>query len=152
MRIRFSIKGLMIATAFASVAFAGFIYPNPILAASVYTGAFVIILCGIPAAALGNDRVRAYWIGFTICGAGFFALATLDEIHDPLQAAHVQREPSLITSHFLLRANEYRPIFRTANSTSDSPHMYSEGVIRIGAKLYAVRDDAANFVRIGNAE
>ena len=47
MRIRFSIKGLMIATAFVSVGFAGSIYPNPILAASVYTGAFVIILCGI---------------------------------------------------------------------------------------------------------
>src|SRR5215213_4447474 len=147
MRIRFSTKGLMIATAFVSVAFAGFIYPNPIFAAGVYTGAFVIILCGIPAAVLGHGHLRAYWIGFTICGAGFFAFATLDEVHELLQAAHVQREPSLITSHLLLRANEYRPKFTSANTSADSSGMYSEGVIRIGTNLYAVRDNAANFVR-----
>ena len=37
----------MIATAFVSVGFAGVIYPTPILAARVYSGAFVTILCEI---------------------------------------------------------------------------------------------------------
>ena len=47
MPIRFSIKGLMTASAFVAVGFAGGIYPNPILAAKLYTGDFVIILFGI---------------------------------------------------------------------------------------------------------
>src|SRR6476646_5749103 len=150
MRLRFSIKSFLIAFTIVAVACAGFLYPSPMLASGVYTAALVIFLCGIPAAALSRNSARAYWIGFTICGAGYLAMATLDERGDPSQAAHVHPEPSLITSQLLLRLHYYYPTSRLSSAGGTSP-LTSEGVMRIGDQLFFIRDDAQNFIRVGNS-
>jgi hypothetical protein len=151
MRLRFSIKSFLIAFTIVSVACAAFLYPSPMLASGVYTAALLIFLCGFPAAVLSRNSDRAYWIGFTICGAGYLAMATLDERGDPSQAAHVHPEPSLLTSQLLLRVHYYWPTSRIGSASGTSAPTTSEGVMRIGDQLFFIRDDAQSFIRVGNS-
>ncbi|HEX3600155.1 MAG TPA: hypothetical protein VHU84_08425 [Lacipirellulaceae bacterium] len=148
MDFRFTTKGLMIATTLIAVGFSGFLYPNSLLSAGIYTAAVLIIICGMAAALLGQGAGRAYWVGFTICGAGFLYMATMDEDNDSQPVRHVPREPTLLTTQLLWRANGLAPSWR--------PHTYwttasAEGVMRIGNRLFSVRDEGENFVRIGNS-
>jgi hypothetical protein len=151
MRFNFSIKRFFGAFTLLAVSGGGLVTAGPAWAATFYTAAFVMILCGITAAILRRESSRAYWVGFAIFATGYFVMATLDEGRDLQQPAHVEREPSLVTTRFLLRANSFVSMLRRSGPASGEGQTTSPGVVRIGDRLFSIRDDTENFVRIGDA-
>jgi hypothetical protein len=99
-------------------------YANAVWSAFFTTAAFLAILFGIAAAMLRHGRARAFWVGFAVFGAGYFALVTYSKRDENNAAARLMRqwgwqqpqitqtaEPQLVTSIFLIWADQHlRPM------------------------------------------
>ncbi len=73
--VRFSLKSLLGATTFVSIALASLLHPwrswGP---ATVLTSLVLLLLLSIPAAIYARGRVRAFYVGFATVGWGYFFL------------------------------------------------------------------------------
>ena len=72
MRPRFSIAGLAAFVALCGVAFASIRSPSQLWASVLFASALASLPIGLLNAVYGKGRSRAYWVGFTTCGALYF--------------------------------------------------------------------------------
>ncbi|MEX0641500.1 MAG: hypothetical protein WD468_02300 [Pirellulales bacterium] len=115
--MRFSMKSMLAAFTFVAISCGGMLYANSFLATCFATAAFLIVMFGILAAILRAGRVRAFWTGFAVFGAGYFLLAMFGErLIDPgSQSAIIVVEPNnivtaaplLVTTGFLIWVEEF---------------------------------------------
>lgn len=73
-RPRFSLRAMLLGTAFVAAACATLRFPNGWLASAWWLLTVSVLLFAIVAAALLGQRRRAFWMGFAICGWGYFCL------------------------------------------------------------------------------
>jgi len=73
--LRFSLRSLLGATTFVSIALASLLQPwRSWGSATVLTGLVLVLLLTIPAAIYARGRVRAFYVGFATVGWGYFFL------------------------------------------------------------------------------
>jgi hypothetical protein len=74
--LRFSLQSLLGAVAFVAVSLASLLHPwRAWCPAIVLTGVLLLMLLAIPCSIYAHSRGRAFWVGFTIVGWGYFLLA-----------------------------------------------------------------------------
>jgi len=75
MRLNFSTRTLLVATAFVGAGCATILHPNLFISSGLFLVAVVLLLVGIVAALVRKGPARAYWIGFVVFGVSYFSLA-----------------------------------------------------------------------------
>jgi hypothetical protein len=72
---RFSIRSLLGGIAITGVGLAMLRSPLPVWGNVAYTVAGVAVIAGASIAIIGRDAQRAYWVGFTLFGAGYLGFS-----------------------------------------------------------------------------
>jgi hypothetical protein len=146
--MRFSLKSLLAATTLVALGCVGVLCANAIWSALFTTAAFLSVLFGIVAAMLRHGRARAFWIGFSVFGAGYFGLATFGERDAVSSVRSISRllaqgptrinesgvaEPRLATTAFLIWADRYLEPLREKPDPSNLISARDGTVLRVAS-------------------
>jgi len=118
--LRFSLAGLMAATALIAVGLAALRSPSALIASALLTLTVAVLLCGTIAALLGRGTRRNFWRGFVLFGWVYLYLVR-SEPYD-----HIPYQIYLPTTELLGRLIRYG--FNTENGPS-APTVFQTGQI-----------------------
>jgi len=146
MQVRYSTKSLLIAFSIVAVCCGAIILAGPFWSAILFTAAFLAIMAAIVAAVLSRGQRRAICIGFALLGGGYLYMAMLDA---PRQPNSGRWDPWLVTTHLLIRGNEFVERIRPKASTGYPAQEYL--ITGFPRNIYRLPSNTVSFVRIGHS-
>jgi hypothetical protein len=87
-QMQFSLRQLFYVTASIGIACAALVYASPLWASLAFSLSIILLLASIVLMHATMGRQRAFWVGFAVCGWGYFAV-----LHSPLLSLQIHPDP-----------------------------------------------------------